>query len=162
MRVFTEAQRFTQWWLSVILIATFAIVLVTSYNTYQEIAKDSNAVLSLIASNIITPLVILLIYGLKLKTKINEQGVFYGFWPFHLKMKNIAWSQIEKIYVREYNPILEYGGWGYKFSFNKRGKAYTTKGNIGIQIEFKDGKKMLLGTQKRVEAESVINSYKYI
>lgn len=162
MRVFTEAQRFTQWWLSVILIAVFAVVLVTSYNSYQEIAKDSNAALGLIASNIITALVIFSIYGLKLKTKINEQGIFYGFWPFHLKMKNIAWIQIEKIYVREYNPILEYGGWGYKFSFNKHGKAYTTKGNIGIQIEFKDGKKMLLGTQKKVEVESIINTYKNI
>ena len=42
----------------------------------------------------------------------------------------------------------------------RKGKALNIKGNIGIQIIFKNGKKLLLGTQKQNEAKMVIETYK--
>ncbi|WP_255402249.1 hypothetical protein [Tenacibaculum sp. SG-28] len=33
-------------------------------------------------------------------------------------------------------------------------------GDIGIQLELKDGKKLLIGTQKKKEAEIILEQYK--
>ena len=60
-----------------------------------------------------------------------------------------------------YNPISEYGGWGIKGGFSKQtGKAYTTKGTTGLQLTLKNGKKILIGTQKKEEIKRVLETYK--
>ena len=77
-------------------------------------------------------------------------------------MKLIKWEEIKKVYVRNYDPISEYGGWGLKggFFWNKeKGKCVNISGDIGLQIEFKNGKKLLIGTQKKEEATSVLKTY---
>lgn len=61
--------------------------------------------------------------------------------------------------MRLYRPIKEFGGWGMRTAFNgKNGKAYNVSGNVGIQLELKNGSKTLLGTQKGKEAKSANES----
>lgn len=93
-----------------------------------------------------------------LKTRIDEQGVYYKFIPFHFNEKAISWYDIAHCHTRTYKPIREYGGWGYRISPSK-GKALNVKGNRGVQIEFKNGNSLLLGTQRPDEAQKVINKY---
>lgn len=67
-----------------------------------------------------------------------------------------------KAYVRTYDALSEYGGWGLKGGAlwnNSKGKAINVSGNIGIQLELKNGKKLLIGTQKKKEAENVLLNY---
>ena len=123
---------------------------------------------SLIISSIILTLVTILIFSLKLKTRIDENGITYQFSPFHVKAKNVPWESLNKCVVRKYSPILEYGGWGYRgimrskmFGVGKNGRAYNIKGNIGIQMELRDGTKILIGTQKINQAKEVIKNYSY-
>ena len=102
------------------------------------------------------------IFFFKLITRIDEVGIHYRFFPFHFKTKQITWQEIEKAYVRIYDPIGDYGGWGLKggFLWNKsKGIAINVSGDIGIQLELKTGKKILIGTQKKQEATSVIETY---
>ncbi|GER60283.1 hypothetical protein [Patiriisocius marinus] len=161
MRAFTEIQRFTQSWLLIILILAFGFVGYGLFKEYTTLDVNSNSeVLKFLLGVFIAVFSLGLIFIFQLKTKINEQGIFYGFWPIQRNLKHIKWEEIDKIYVREYSPISEYGGWGYRFSFGKHGKAYNVSGSTGIQIIFKNGKKTLIGTQKKKEAESVINTYK--
>lgn len=73
------------------------------------------------------------------------------------------WEQIDSAYVRSYNPIGEYGGWGIrggKLWSKSKGKAINVSGDIGIQLELKNGDKLLIGTQKKEEARSVLATYK--
>jgi len=61
-----------------------------------------------------------------------------------------------------YYPISEFGGWGLRggFFFNKgKEKAVNVSGDIGIQLIFKNGKKLLIGTQKKEEAKRVLETY---
>ena len=103
-------------------------------------------------------LIVALVFLSKLETKIDELGIHYRFWP--LKLKLINWSDIENCFVRKYNPLFEYGGWGYKLGiFRKKGSAVNVKGNIGIQIVFKSGKQFLIGTQREVEVKKVLETY---
>ncbi|MCP4975403.1 MAG: hypothetical protein GY931_04515 [Maribacter sp.] len=162
MRVFNETQRFNQWWLQLILISVALFMGYSIYKWYftneavgNVTPSDSFGQLIVIVS--IIPILILFYY-LKLRTEIDESGIHYQFMPFHFSPKKIAWIDIDKCYVRTYNPILEYGGWGFRSSLGK-GKAFNVKGNKGIQVELKSGKKILLGTQKENEAKQIIQRY---
>jgi len=160
MRIFKETQRFNQWWLQLINIGLIILLLFLLYTWFvakdavdKVSANDTTGQIIVIAS--IVP-VLILIFTLKLKTSIDEVGIHYQFFPFHLSKKTIRWNDIEKCYVRTYSPIKEYGGWGYKTSFGERGKALNVRGDKGVQIEFKTGEKLLIGTQKEAEASQVI------
>jgi len=84
---------------------------------------------------------------LTLKTSATEKGLYYRYMPFQFKTHEISWDKVDSAYVREYRPVKEYGGWGFRGSF-KRGKAINLKGDVGVQLVFKDGKRLLIGTQK--------------
>lgn len=90
-------------------------------------------------------LTLVLMASLKLKTRIDDQGVHFKMNVIHWKEQTIPWSDIEQIYVREYSPLAEYGGWGIRYS--RQGRAYNVRGNFGIQIVKKNGKRVLVGTQ---------------
>ena len=91
-----------------------------------------------------------LLSSLKLYTRIDAMGVHFRMKPFHFKEQTIPWEDIDQIHVRKYSPILEYGGWGMRYGRN--GKAFNVRGNYGIQIVKKNGKKVLIGTQRPEDA----------
>lgn len=161
MRVFHETQRFDQWFMKIIYFGIIALLFYFLYIWYvAEEAVDkvgaNDTLAQLITITTLIP-VLILFYVLKLRTEIDEIGIHYQFLPFHFSKKTMRWADIEECYVRQYSPIKEYGGWGYRTSFGKKGKAYNVKGNKGIQIKLKTGKNLLLGTQKEKEAQEVIN-----
>lgn len=98
--------------------------------------------------------IIVLFSFIRFKTSINQDGITIHFFPFLLKPKLIPWSQIGQLYVKDYNPISDYGGWGYRTG--TEGKAYNTKGTVGLQLIFKDGSKLLIGTQKKEELNHIV------
>ena len=160
MKVFIEEQKFTQpifIGLSIALIVT-GVTIITEWET--TIQNSLGEKLGALSAVIVTLLVILLFMNLKLKTKIDENGVSYQFYPFYRSFKVISWNTISKSYIRSYDAIFEFGGWGMKINFfKKKVKAFTTKGNIGLQLELKNGKKILIGTQKKEELQRVLNTY---
>jgi hypothetical protein len=162
MKVFKEEQRFKQTWLIVLLtVSILASIAVITKEYLEENSKmtTNEFVLTLIGITVS----VAFIFFFKLKTNIDEKGIYYQFSPFHLKMKLIKWEEIKKAQVRTYDPISEYGGWGLKggFLWNKeKGKCVTISGDTGIQIAFKNGKKLLVGTQKKEEAKRVLKTYK--
>ena len=162
MRVFSETQRFNQWWLLLILFLPVLFLLYSLYQWYFTNEAVGNvgpndAVGQLIVIVSVLP-ILLLFYLFRLQTEIDESGIQYQFLPLHSSAKKIAWMDIENCYVRTYKPILEYGGWGFKTSLGN-GRAFNVKGNKGIQIELKSGKKLLIGTQKPEQAKNVIALY---
>ena len=111
--MFKEYQRFNQWWSVLLLIIVFLALVYSLFKDFEQInQKDIIEVLPLIATVAVTFLAYSLIFALKLKTRIDEKGFMYQFSPIHFKPKSIPWRNILKCYVREYSPILEYGGWG--------------------------------------------------
>lgn len=162
MRVFNETQRFTQWWVQLINIAILGFLVYAAYNWFVLNEAVGNVSSKNLTGQIVFIAILIfsigLIYMFKLKTIIDEIGLHYQFLPINLSKKTIRWTELKKCYVRIYNPIKEYGGWGYRLSFGK-GKALNVKGNKGIQLEFKDGKKLLIGTQKKEDAQNVIERY---
>lgn len=137
--LFTEKQRFTQWWfwLIILLVVAFAFY-------YEESTLE----------RVVALIIPLFLFILNLETEISQEGIRVRFFPFHLKKKFFAWDEIAKAEVREYSPLLEYGGWGIRRG--KSGRAYNVKGNIGLQLVLKNGKKVLIGTQKAEELKQIL------
>ncbi|WP_369049274.1 hypothetical protein [Tenacibaculum sp. UWU-22] len=159
MKVFKEEQRFTQTWLIIlIIISTIAplIIIIKNYLNHKIDVLTSLTVVGIII------FATCFIFFFKLKTRIDEYGIHYQFFPFHLKFRTKKWHQINKAYIRKYDAITEYGGWGLKSSWpwnKKKGTAINISGDIGIQLELKNGKKLLIGTQKENNARQVLKTY---
>jgi hypothetical protein len=150
--LYKERQRFNQWWLWLILIGINVISIVVSWNNISA----HGLTLANSIRIVITLLLLLCFFSLRLETKINEQGIEVRFFPFHLSFIKISWKEIASVEVRKYSPIGEYGGWGIKYGFSKAGKAYNVSGNKGIQLVLNDGSRLLIGTNKEEEVAKVL------
>lgn len=162
MKIFIEEQKFTQIWLFLGLAIAFVVVTIPIVKDWDSISQGS---FGEIMNNLGGLLAIIFVFALfnifKLKTRIDEKGIYYQYLPFHFSSRFIPWNSISKCYVRNYNAILEYGGWGLKFSFRKnKGKSFTVKGDIGLQLLLKNGKHLLIGTQKKEEIQRTLETYR--
>ncbi len=162
MKVFTENQKFTQPLVIILLTVAFVAVGYSIYNDWENISNGKTGeIIAAISGIFILIGIAFLFLFLKLTTRIDEKGIYHQFFPFYLSPKLISWNTISKCYLRKYNAISEYGGWGFRFSFfRKSGRAFTTKGNMGLQLELKNGKKILIGTQKKDELQRTLDTYK--
>ena len=132
--LFKENQKFTQWWLWVILLS-FQIM---SFGPFDDNKID-------ILHVIIGFSLPIIFYIFELRIRVNNDGLHYQFFPFHLKYFIIKIEDIEKIEAMKYKPISQYGGWGIKYGFN--GKAYNVSGNLGVKVFLKNGSNIMFGSQ---------------
>ena len=131
-----EIQQFRQIWVwLILLLVEFALL-------FTILSGMINLLVSIIIISIGFGFIWLL-YRMKLITIINEDGINIIFAPFTNFI--IPFNKIKKYQIRQYRPIIEYGGWGIRYS--KYGKAYNVSGKIGLQIELSNGKRLLIGTQ---------------
>jgi len=138
--LFSEKQRFNQWWLWAILIGINLLFL--SVAIFQP-----NIILAL--SFVFTLILTLLFLIFRLETHISGEKIYVRLYPLQLKYKEYKWGEISKCSIRQYSPIGEYGGWGLR-GFNKN-KAMNISGNQGLQLDFINNNKLLIGTNKTKE-----------
>lgn len=157
--LFTERQRFRQWWLWFILLGINGLFLfgvikqVVGGEPYGDKPMSNTG---LIITTALTVFLTFLFVSFRLETIIRKDGIYVRFFPFHLKFRHYAWETLTKCYVRQYAPIAEYGGWGLRYGFMGKGKALNVSGNKGLQLEFTDNKKLLIGTNKPDELTEIL------
>ncbi len=160
--IFREEQRFALWlrWLVVLSMALavppsiFSLINIPSEQGSPEILP----IILLTIAGIFVPIAIAVLFLLlKLETKVRSDGLYIRYFPFHINFKRFTAEDLSEYYARKYKPLLEYGGWGIRFSFRK-GKAYNVSGNKGVQLVFKSGKRLLIGSQRAEELEEAIRS----
>ena len=157
---FDETQRFRQWWIYIVFAMVLASSIYTIVSIYPEAReeKSETAWIMLISNGVLVPAAIfVLIRVFKLNTRIRKDGVYYRFFPLQLKEKFVAKEDIDRYEIRKYRPISEFGGWGVKSLGEKYGRAINISGNMGLQLYLKNGKKLLIGTQKTREIEKAMN-----
>jgi hypothetical protein len=156
--LFIENQRFRQIWVRVFIIIPLAIALYALfYNTipgnhsanYQ--IPESTVILFIILFGIALPV---LFYIAELRVRITSDGIYVKFFPFQLSWLFFPLSDIRNFEKIQYRPLRDYGGWGIRYGLH--GKAYNVYGNMGIRFTFSNGKKLLIGSQKPDEFESVL------
>lgn len=158
--LFTEKQKFKQWWVWMILLGINGLMLFGVYRQVlngQQFGDKPMSNKGLLIAACLSILLTILFTSFRLETQIKKDGVYVRFFPFHLSFKHFAWDKISRSFVRQYKPIGEYGGWGLRLGLFGKGKAYNVSGNKGLQLEFSDNKKLLIGTNKPEELEATLH-----
>lgn len=145
---FKEEQKFTQWWLWLILIPVGILPIFGIYKQLilgDKFGDKPMSDLELVIFTLFIFSLIGLFFIMKLKTSIDKNGIQMSFFPF--VRKKVNWNEIKNTEVVNYGFV---GGWGIRL-WTKYGTVYNMKGNKGLAIELNNGKKFLIGTQKETE-----------
>ena len=139
-------QRFNQWWLWLLLAVSSATPIIIMFKEYSNNTVSSNNLWALI----IIFLAIILFAVLRMKTVVTKENIQLTQYPF--VWKTISLSDIETMKVINYGFV---GGWGIRL-WTKYGTVYNVRGNKGLYIRLKNGKQLVIGTQKPQELEKVL------
>ena len=151
---YSEQQRFNQSFTLLIIVPVLAI---TSYQIFEIVADNTRTItneelIGLIIAFVLTIGVGLLLYNMRLMVQIDDEKIHVRFRPF--VNRTIYWTDVEQAYIIRYKPIMDYGGWGIRRRFGKI--AYSVAGKDGLQLKLKDGKQILIGTQKPEEVKLLL------
>ncbi|WP_316811333.1 DUF6141 family protein [Pedobacter heparinus] len=158
--LFTEDQKFKQWWVWLIILSMNGFFLSMVYQQLilkKQVGDRPMADTGLLIASGTILLVTLLFFYTRFSTRIKKDGIYVKFFPFQFSYKHYNWEMVAKAYIRTYSPLGEYGGWGLRYSISGKGMAYNVSGNKGLQLELNTGKKILIGTNKAAELEAVLN-----
>ena len=155
--MFHEEQRPRQWWIWVVVLAvagltwwTFIRQIGLGEPVGEEPLPSWAAWLLFLIIGVGLPLVTL---SLRLILEVTAGQVTVRFAPITRRMIPIA--EIEAVEARTYDPIKEYGGWGIK-GWSRRNMAYNMSGNQGVELTLRDGRQVMLGSQRADELARAI------
>lgn len=162
---FVEVQRFNSPFIWVlVLVATVPTAGLFLYGIYEQIIRGhpwGDRPMSDLELLIVAPLMILfllsmgaLFYSLLLRVEVREDAVYVRYAPLHFSYRVFPFDTIASCRARQYKPMREYGGWGVRGT--KKNAAYNVSGDWGVQLEFKDGRKLLIGSQRAEELAQAI------
>ena len=155
--LFHEKQKFTQWWLWLLLLFPLGHILFVFFSpifTGLE-STSGNLSLSLIMSRdnwiilFITLFIALLFLMVRMETKIDSDKIRVKH-LFFVK-KTFPFEEIKSVELITYGFV----GYGIRISL-KHGTVYNVKGNKGLFLTLKNGKKYLIGTQRPDEMGKVV------
>ena len=95
-----------------------------------------------------------LVASLRLTFEVDDRELRCRFRP--LMRRRVPLDRIASAEVRDYRPILEYGGWGIRWA-PRRGWVYSLSGDRGVQLVLTDGRRLLLGTDRPEQLSRAIN-----
>jgi len=162
---FKESQKFTQWWLWLIILAPMLLFVISTVITYvrlftAQIPNDSGNVSMMWISNKISfaellpyflyVLTVLFFAFTKLKVVVTNNEICIRHLIFF--KKKISLTEIEESRITDYGFV----GYGIRIA-RKYGTVYNVKGNQGVALTLKNGKRYLIGSQKAKELLQAIS-----
>jgi len=157
---FRETQYFRQKWIvgviaGITVLMWYAVIvqLLLKKPLGNNPAPDFVLIIFWIVFGLIFPLFFL---KLRLLTEVRDDGIYIKFVTINKDFIRIGFDEIDTCEIRKYRPIVEYGGWGVKYGSG--GKAYNVSGNMGLQLKLKNGKSVLIGTQRPEEFKLAVES----
>jgi len=142
---FQEDQRFTQWWVWLILIGVSVFPILALINGNLESGTGAIAVL--------LPVSLLILFRvMRMTTRIDNHGISMRFIPF--VKKKIDWDDVEAFKVINYGFV---GGWGIRIG-TRYGTVYNVRGNQGLLLKLKKGKQMVIGTSRPDELKEQLEN----
>lgn len=152
---FEEKQQLRLWWLYVLLgIETIIMCCIMLFDKGGMTLQQLKDTYFMPVFAILLPfLIVYMVNKSTLSLKIDQCGIAYRFWPF-TGQKHISWTQVDKLYIRKYNALGEYGGWGLRrrlwFKWNDKAYILNDK-SIGLQLELGHNRRLLFSTTKADE-----------
>jgi hypothetical protein len=99
-----------------------------------------------------------LYYVVYLNIQIDSKGICLQFTPF--VKRTYPWHDIQEVLIMRYHPILDFGGWGLRYSFTKKAWCYSVHGSDAIRLTLKNGKKIYIGVDNPASVSQYIADLK--
>lgn len=150
---FREVQYALRWWLALLLLVPVSAV---GYGLFQQFVlgkRWGNRPVSNVAFGLIGALLfgfVAWIFSLHLATEVRDGQLILS-WRYLWLPRRIPLDEIEKAEAVRYSPVGEYMGWGIRRSITDGSICYTARGDRGVRVATKDGKKLLVGSQRPEE-----------
>lgn len=149
--MFHETQRFDQWWLRLLCagingLFAFAVLRHLGQEEPMDAPSMPNGVL--IAAWLSVGVFTLLFVRTQLITRVDATGVHVRFAPWQRTGRHIPWTQVQACRVRRYRPLIDFGGWGLRRTSGGRIEAYTVRGDLALELDLGDHKRLLIGTAR--------------
>lgn len=164
MPLFHEIQGFRAWLQAAVLVPAFVVGPLFGWALYQQLVLkrpfgnqpmgDRELIVASAIAVAVTLGIACLFFFSRLETTVYRNRLVIRFRPFHIRGRVFAMDEIEEAEAREYRPILEYGGWGIRYGLS--GMAYNVSGNRGVQLSLRDGRRVLIGSQRADELAAAI------
>ena len=103
------------------------------------------------------PIGVLMLAGmalLRLTVRIDAVGIHYQYIPLLNRWRHWPWSEFRRVFPRTYSPLGDFGGWGIKGFPGDL--VYNVWGPDGLQLVFRSGNRLLLGTQRPDELRAAL------
>ncbi len=155
--LFSEQQRFKQIWLWILLLGIngfFFFGLIKQLIFGEKLGNRPMSNGGLVITTLLILLISILVISTRLDTVIKTDGMYVRLFPIQWTFRFYSWDKLQQLYVRQYSPIGEYGGWGFRGFRSNR--ALNISGDKGIQLIMRDGTKLLIGTQKADEVREIL------
>lgn len=137
---FTETQAFAAWAYAVLIA-----VMVPSLGSLVYAVVKTPSLRWLLPTD--TVLMALVFNLLCLRTTVTETEVAVTFGALlPLYRRRIALREIASAEAVTYSPLAEYGGWGIR-GWGKD-TALNARGNRGVRLTLRDGRRVLIGSQR--------------
>ena len=157
--LYREEQRFRQTWVLVIVLGVAGLMWWTFIRQIwlgepmgDNPAPDWGVWLLWIFIGLALPYFFL---RARLVIEVTSGQIAIRFFP--LSRRQISLADVQTVEVRKYNAIKEYGGWGIK-GWTAKSVAYNVSGDTGVQLTLRDGRKVMLGSQRAEELAGVIEA----
>jgi len=157
--LFHEEQRFKGSWMWYLLLVMSGIGLIPVVLVLINEPDPTEGFIGLAIFTVVIGGVMALFTYAKLIVTIDSSALRYRFPPFLNREKVLTRADIQSAEIRTYSSIWEYGGYGYRYTL-RNGRALNVSGDEGLQLVFKSGKRLLIGTQKREALERALKVWK--
>lgn len=91
-----------------------------------------------------------------LTVRLYQEHMELGLGTAALIRKRVRYDDIEALESVKYHPLAEFGGWGVRFSGNKR--AWTARGDKAVVLHMADGILLYVGSDKPQRLEERIRA----
>ena len=151
---FLEIQQMSQTIRIITLIANLIFAgIILHMKIYMQFPLNWPIIIAIIALDIIMGL---LFVSIKLETVVIQNELYIRYWPMVYSYKLIPLEDITSIQSVTYSPLGDYGGWGIRGT--KKNRCYNAQGDQGVLINYTNGNRLLIGSQKPDELESTLRS----
>lgn len=154
---FHEVQALRRWWLSAMLLIPLAI---TGYGLFQQIIlrrpwgnRPVSDLTFVLIEGALAAFVVW-IHLIRLVTEVRDDTLIVRYvclWP----VRRIPLTDISSARDITYSPILDYGGWGVRWGWDGS-MIFNVSGDRGVELLLKNGKRIVVGSQRSSELAQVI------
>ncbi len=165
--VFSETQKIRTLWILPVLLIFVGTLVFLWYGLYRQLvlghpfgshpAPNAFLIVIVVLETVVSFLICAFIASMKLVVEAHTEGLRVHFFP--IKKLRIPYASIARLEARDYRPVKEYGGWGVKFSWSHKARAFTMSGHRGVELFLNNGERVMVGSQRADELASILRSY---